>query len=58
MDICKDCGGRAVDLHHDPPKKMGGSKKWEGEIVPLCRLCHKRRHGRVYRKNGKEVEGL
>lgn len=38
--ICHDCGRPCfVEIHHEPPKSMGG-----GEEVPLCRRCHVNRH--------------
>ena len=31
-----------IDYHHNPPEFL--MDKWEGEIIPLCRKCHKELH--------------
>ncbi len=31
-----------IDEHHNPPTFM--MKRWEGEIINLCRRCHKELH--------------
>jgi len=41
---CFYCGRLGVDLHHHPRKGMGGSKKWVGVLVQLCRTHHEDLH--------------
>ena len=46
MKVCERCGSTwMVSTHHDPPKKMGGSKNWEGVLRNLCIKCHSAEHG-------------
>ena len=37
---CLVCGAPATDLHHEPKRGMGGSKRWAGTLIRLCRKCH------------------
>lgn len=39
---CEWCGGRAVDINHIDPRKMGGSKLRDNleDLVALCRKDH------------------
>ena len=41
---CVRCGAAWADAHHSPPRGMGGSKKWVGVLVPLCRTHHEDLH--------------
>jgi len=42
--FCAYCGHHDTDLHHCPPRGMGGSKRWIGTLVPLCRQHHEDLH--------------
>ena len=35
----------AVDIHHIIKKSQGGGDNWEN-LIPLCRPCHDRAHGK------------
>lgn len=42
---CRDCGGRAVDVHHDQYwTPIEATPDWA--LTSLCEGCHGRRHGR------------
>lgn len=49
--LCEDChtrgDWRGLHPHHDPPKRMGGTKHryTDEELVLLCGSCHSARHG-------------
>ena len=49
--LCEECGSngdfRGLAIHHDPPTKMGGTKrKYTPEMLKvLCYPCHNLRHG-------------
>lgn len=53
LSTCKcawpGCGRQSDELHHEPPKGMGGVGKdiYYGKTVPLCRKHHQERHDRV-----------
>ena len=37
-----------LDYHHNPPQFMFEDKKeWKGELIPLCRKCHKELHTKI-----------
>lgn len=44
--LCIDCGGRATSVHHISYEKLYTNKENE-DLVPLCDLCHKKRHGLI-----------
>jgi len=49
MRFCAYCGTPyAIDPHHEPPKGMGGSKKWVGLLCPLCRTHHDSLHDKQW----------
>lgn len=37
-DLCRHCGAKAVNWHHEPPRSAGNTTR-RGN-VPLCRACH------------------
>ena len=39
---CKDCGGRAQQVHHKTYKRLGNERL--SDLVALCDTCHKKRH--------------
>jgi len=41
---CFVCKAPADDIHHEPRRGQGGSKKWRGTLIALCRQCHHDRH--------------
>lgn len=46
---CEDCGGLAVEVHHEPPiqTKEGWDRRLDASIChALCLKCHNKRHGR------------
>lgn len=45
---CVVCGNHHVDLHHKTYKRLGA--EWLTDLVPLCRIHHKRVHRKA--KNG------
>ena len=48
---CCVCGkGFNIQVHHEPPKKMGGGNSTDRDTVPLCVSCHNVRHG-IYDEN-------
>jgi len=51
---CVYCGRWRCDGHHHPPRKMGGSKKWTGTLVPLCRRHHEDLHMKRWRLEVKD----
>ena len=46
---CRICGLSPVVYHHLIPLCDGG-KNEEGNIIPLCKCCHKKVHGCIDRK--------
>jgi predicted HNH restriction endonuclease len=34
-----------IDEHHNPPEFM--LDEWKGEMIPLCRNCHKKLHEKI-----------
>lgn len=55
---CILCYGCGTDLHHEPPKGMGGDKKADRpeRLVTLCKECHSRRTGRIGCPNGEQEQ--
>lgn len=53
---CIICGDHGTDLHHEPPKKMGGDRKADvpTRLVVLCKDCHSRRTGRINCPDGEQ----
>ena len=49
---CAHCKGKATELHHIIPRRMGGDNRLSN-IVPLCHECHLKAHGKKATK--KEV---
>ena len=47
-DCCIVCGKWGVNVHHEPPKGLGGEKSWDGSLLALCGSgttgCHGLRH--------------
>jgi hypothetical protein len=42
---CRDCGGRAVDVHHEfYSAPIAATPDWA--LTSVCEPCHNRRHGR------------
>jgi hypothetical protein len=42
---CRDCGGRAVDVHHEfYAEPIAATPEWA--LTSVCEPCHDRRHGR------------
>ena len=42
---CCITGERDVELHHEPPKSMGGGADWsDTKVVPLAPRLHRERH--------------
>lgn len=41
--ICRDCGGKATEVHHKRYVNIGTPWEWY-ELVCLCRDCHHKRH--------------
>jgi len=48
------CGACRIDAHHHPRRGMGGSKKWRGVLVPLCRHHHEDLHMKRWRLEVKD----
>ena len=40
---CVDCAEGAQQYHHH----MGYKNEYKLDVIPLCKACHRRRHGRV-----------
>ncbi|MGQ4876546.1 MAG: hypothetical protein ACP6IY_20975 [Promethearchaeia archaeon] len=39
---------KGLDYHHNPPKFMfKNEKEWVGDLIPLCRDCHKQLHLKI-----------
>jgi len=55
---CILCGSHGTDLHHEPPKRMGGDKNADvpTRLVTLCQECHSRRTGRINCPDGEQEE--
>jgi hypothetical protein len=45
---CRDCGGRATDVHHLWYGRPLGSEP-DGALVALCAWCHRQRHAGGWR---------
>lgn len=46
---CQDCGGSAVDLHHEDYERPL-------DVVPLCEGCHFKRHGKKFTPRNTEAD--
>lgn len=55
---CALCGRPGTDLHHEPPKGMGGDKEADrpSRLILLCRDCHERRTGRINSPDGEQTD--
>lgn len=53
--LCSDCGAQASDYHHH----NGYERTHWLDVVPLCRKCHRHRHGstrsKVITKSGETI---
>ena len=50
MRFCARCGSSSsIHQHHHPRKGLGGSKKWQGVLVPLCWAHHEDLHMKRWR---------
>ena len=48
--LCAKCGhaiGQRGVVHHIIPLEDGGDKYDEANLMPLCRQCHEKEHGRA-----------
>jgi len=56
--ICALCGGYGTQIHHEPPKGMGGDKNADTiqRCVLLCSKCHERRTGGLWCPEGEQAE--
>ena len=45
--VCKQCGRPTQVPHHIVPLEDGGDKYDEANLMPLCRQCHEKEHGRA-----------
>lgn len=52
-ECCIVCGHYGVNVHHEPPKGLGGEKAWHGSLLSLCGSgttgCHGLRHAKRLR---------
>jgi len=51
-DFCEMCGKADSDkksfpVHHNPPIDWEKYEEWEGELITLCRSCHKIIHNQM-----------
>ena len=74
---CDKCGGDygsvkceknktywGIDVHHNPPQYMFAKGAWKGDLICLCRKCHKdfhflilvemRKHSNLLKPNNSE----
>ena len=42
--ICADCGDKATQLHHLNYDNLG-EEELDVDVIALCTVCHKERHG-------------
>ena len=56
--LCALCGKWGTQVHHEPPKGMGGDKSADTKerCVLLCNACHGKRTGGLWCPDGEQEE--
>ena len=56
--LCALCGKWGTQIHHEPPKGMGGDKAADtkARCVLLCNECHQKRTGGLWCPDGEQQD--